>query len=64
MKVKKSKVLFAAALFFLALGVYLLRSMEEVVENSEVNPSEGIAFMFIAFSLSIVFAISYALKNL
>jgi hypothetical protein len=64
MKVKKSRVLFIAALFFLSLGVYLLRSVGEVIENSEINAGEGIAFMFIAFTLATGFGIMYAIKNL
>ena len=64
MKITKSKVLFAASLFFLALGVFLLNQIEEFSTSSEINPSEGVAFMFIAFLVSLVSAIYYAKSNL
>ena len=64
MKLKTSKVLFGAALLFFFLGAYLLSSVDEVVENTEIIPNEGTGFVFIVFIIATVFAILYARKNL
>jgi hypothetical protein len=64
MKVKKSRLLFAGALFFLAFGWYILDSAKEIPENAEIMPNEGSGFALIAFALCFLFGLLYARKNL
>jgi hypothetical protein len=64
MKLKKSRALFGFSLFFLGIAVSLLKTSEEVIENPEVVPNEGVGFMLFAFLMSLILAILYARKNL